>query len=170
MKHISLSLLLVVLFLFSCERYQFRKTDNHHIVNKTDKELVHVLYSNHVLIEQDSFVCHVHGKCDTTLEGTVSAITSVKRDTIGFSYGGFCVFNLTDTTSLYWKDSFGGYEYHTELIPKLFNCGNYKRIRDSNKRETNRIVNYYLTVDDTFINKMKKDSSMLERFSEYYRR
>ncbi len=50
MKRIMFGLgLLILLLFYSYEPYQLRKTDKHHIVNKVDKDIVHVLYKGRIV-------------------------------------------------------------------------------------------------------------------------
>lgn len=169
MKGIVFSIF-IFFILFGCTpRYQ-RITDNHHIVNQTNKEIIHILYCNHPLVKQDSFIYHVESKCDTTLEWTVSAITGIVTDYGYLTYNGFRVYNITDTTTIFWKDLWGGYEYDSESIPMIFNRSKGITEYNDKKNESIWITNYYLTINDTLLSLMKKDYSMLERFKEYYQK
>lgn len=58
-----------------------------------------------------------------------------------------------------------------ELIPSQ-NFLIYIMLVESSKfkKETNDIVEYYWTVNDSLLRTMQKDYSMLERFKEYYQK
>ena len=174
MKHIIFSLVILVL-LSSCEPWSTREINNHYIVNQTDKEIVHVLYSaDSIFINDeklDSLVFHVSAKCDTTLEWTVSAITGITSQHGYLCYNdGFSVYNITDTTSIFWKNIWGGYEYDKDPIPEIFRRSNGKDERDVTNKESIWVINYYLTVNDQLLSLMQKDYTMLERFKEYYQK
>jgi len=106
---------------YSCIIPDTRFTDHHYIVNLTDKEIVHVLYIDDSMIQYDSLSFHISGKCDTTLEWTLSALTGWEPDDYRLiGYKDFWVYNITDTTSLHWKVFERGYEYNSESIPEIF--------------------------------------------------
>ena len=172
MKHIIFSTLLIILVIvYSCEPSDTRVTDDHYIVNLTDKEIVHVLYINDPLIKDDSLVYQIKGRCDTTLEWTLSAITGYAQVYREIRYKDFWVYNMTDTTSLHWKDHRRGYEYDSEAIPEIFNhtSASYYE-KNWKEHELCWKGYYYLTINDTLLKLMKKDKSMLERFKEYYQK
>lgn len=169
MKHMIFSIV-ICLFLASCHEWDIRQTDYHYIVNQSNKEIVHILYSNHELIKEDSLVFQVHENSDTTLEWKVSEIVGVGEVVREFDYNGFCVFNLTDTTSFHWDGFFGRREYNTVAFSGFFSKSSVSTLSNYKLRETNWIKKYYLTVNDTLLNLMKKDYSMLERFKEYYQK
>ncbi len=169
MKRIIFSLLLL-LSLSGCELWNTREINNHYLVNETDKKIVHILYCSSSFLSQDSLEYYVNERCDTTLEWTVSAITGIVTEHGYLTYEGFRIYNITDTTSIYWKNFWGGYEYQGDAIPEIFNHSKGIESRDITNNEFIWTINYYLTVNDTLLSLMKKDSSMLERFKEYYKK
>lgn len=158
--------------MFSCSFYSQRTTDEHYITNSTDKDIVYIIYVDDALVKEDSLVCIVNGKTDTKHIWTLSFIfgTVVEGPKL-VNYEGFQVFNLNDTTSYKWEED----------IYMLWIAGKYRDLNifdvskgimqsDDIKRESNWLTKYYLTVNDTLLSLMKKDSSMLERFKEYYKK
>ena len=170
MKHIIFSFLIAVLILFcSCEAWSRRETNNHYIVNQSNKEIVHILYPEHPYIKEDSLVFQISNISDTTLEWKISEIPGFGDRSRPLGYVGSRLFNLTDTMSVY----FGNLNelfYGINPIPEFLNLYYVGRERSKCKRETNDIVNYYWTVNDSLLRTMQKDYSMLERFKEYYQK
>lgn len=170
MKHIIFSFLIAVLILFcSCDAVPVRQTDTYYIINQTDKAMVHVLYSAGNFDTEDkvdTLTFYVPTQCDTTFEWTISEVVGYVDLPCRMDYRGFHVYNITDTTSIFFEASFSGFAD----IPQIFK-GVYKgTIIDSKKHEQNDITNYYLTVNDHLLSLMQKDYSMLERFKEYYQK
>ena len=146
-------------------------TDSHYIINQTNKQIVHQLNLDIWSVEQDSLMYYANGFCDTTLEWKFSEITGVHKPRLYGSLGGytdFYVFNVSDTTSIHWKDFYLGYEFNTEQIPDIFYADYLDEVIDVNNNEIQWATNYYLTINDTLLLLMKKDYTMLERFKEYY--
>ena len=168
MKNIIFSVF-ICLFLVSCVEWTRKQTDYHYIVNQSNKKVVHILYSNHELIKEDSLVFQIHENTDTTLEWKVSAIVGFGENFSHLSYSSFRIYNLTDTTSNYWENFWGGYEYNN-TIPEILNKRDFGLESDNNKKETNKTIRYYWTINDTLLSLMKKDYSMIERFKEYYQK
>ena len=170
MKHIIFSFLIAVLILFcSCEAWRRSETNNHYIVNQYKKEIVHILYPEHPYIKEDSLVFQISNISDTTLEWKISEIPGFGDRSRPLGYVGSRFFNLTDTMSVY----FGNLNelfYGINPIPEFLNLYYVGRERSKCKRETNDIVNYYWTVNDSLLRTMQKDYSMLERFKEYYQK
>ena len=124
MKHIIFNLLLIITLLTACEPINQRATDNHYIINLTDKKIVHILNLDIRVVPEDSVVFNINGTCDTTLEWNFSQITGIHRATLYGSIGGyhdFYVYNISDTTSLHWQNFYGGYEPDAEKITEIFN-------------------------------------------------
>ncbi|MDD3078579.1 MAG: hypothetical protein PHH37_05695 [Paludibacter sp.] len=172
MKHIIFSLLLIVSLLTACEPMNQRTTDNHYMINLTNKKIVHVLNLDIRVVPQDSVVFKINGTCDTTLEWNFTQITGIHKPRLYGSLGSykdFYVYNISDTTSIHWQNFYGGYEPDAEQMTEIFNLQT-KEVIDSENNESNVITNYYLTVNDTLLKLMKKDYSMIERFKEYYQK
>ena len=171
MKHIIFSLSIAVLVLFcSCEVWNRRETNNHYIINQSNKEIVHILYTDHPLIKEDSLVFQISSISDTILEWKISEIVGFGEDVKEFDYNGFCVYNLTDTTLFRWNGYFGSTEINTETFSGFFSKGSVSTLSNNKLRETEWVTNYYLTVNDQLLSLMEKDYSMLERFKEYYQK
>ncbi len=171
MKHIIFSILIMITVLhYSCIIPDTRFTDHHYIVNLTDKEIVHVLYIDDSMIQYDSLSFHISGKCDTTLEWTLSALTGWEPDDYRLiGYKDFWVYNITDTTSLHWKVFERGYEYNSESIPEIFNIVESDiKERDWKENVMNRSIDFYLSVNNRLLSLMHKDTTMLQRFKDYY--
>ncbi|MDD3078575.1 MAG: hypothetical protein PHH37_05685 [Paludibacter sp.] len=168
MKHIIFSIF-ICLFLASCVEWTRKQTDYHYIINQSNKEIVHILYSDHELVA-DSFVSQIHENSDTTLEWEVSEVVGVGEVVREFDYNSFYIFNLTDTSSFHWEGVFGRHEYNTVVFSDFFSKSSVSTLSNNKLRETNWITKYYLTVNDTLLSLMTKDYSMLERFKEYYQK
>jgi len=170
MKHIIFNMLLIVTLITACEPMNQRATDNHYIINMTNKKIIHLLYLDIRSIQQDSVMFNIDGTCDTILEWNFSQITGIHKPRLYGSLGSykdFYVYNISDTTSIHWQNFYSGYEPGNEQITDIFKLYT-KEVIDSENNEFNAITNYYLTVNDTLLKLMKKDYSMLERFKEYY--
>jgi len=171
MKHIIFNLLVIIFVLPSCDPPSQRITNNHYITNETNKQIVHKLFIDDSLIKEDSLVFSVNGLSDSLFEWEV---TCVKGNVINggsvINYSSFVIYNITDTTSLLWKDFYRGYELNMQKLPQYFRSDNGTSVYDKNKHEDNWIVNYYLTINDSLLLLMKKDYTMLDMFKEYYKK
>ena len=129
------------MFLASCNEWERRQTDYHYIVNHSKKEIVHILYSNHVLLK-DSFFFQVGEKNDTILEWIISEPIGIGEVVREFDYNGFFVFNLTDTTSFRWDGFFGRHEINIVAFSGFLSKSSVSTISNYKLRETNWLTKY----------------------------
>jgi hypothetical protein len=158
----------------SCIRdvYQ-RYTDYHYITNTTGKPIIHELigpsnYSSYG-IEKDTFQFYSSGLVNTPeLEWKISGVVGVKREHIPavIAYKSFNTYNIQDTTSLHWKYFLGGYDEPNIKYPQyIYDEYGGQTCTDT---ECNKVLNYYLIVNDSLLLLMQKDYTMLDKFKEYY--
>jgi hypothetical protein len=137
----------------------------------SEKKIVHELICDSEDVKEDTFRFYSNGLSKKTeFEWMISCIVgkATEHTAAVISYSSFYVYNISDTSSLYWKSFFGGYDNPNIRYPHYF----YREAggETSDEKEFNRITNYYLVVNDSLLLLMQKDYSLLDKFSEYYDR
>jgi hypothetical protein len=168
---IFMVLIFIIVKICACnESKDQRLTDNHYIINTTGKKIVHELVCISQYVDADTFLFYSSGEINQPeLEWVVSCIVGkAGAHTLTLiSYSSFCLYNINDTSSLYWKYFFGGYDNPQDKYPQYLDGGVNGR-QEENEKEYVKTVDFHLTVSDSLLLLMRKDYSMLERFSDYY--
>jgi hypothetical protein len=166
-KSILITVVLVVMS--SCIRdvYQ-RYTDYHYITNTTGKPIIHELigYDDYG-IDKDTFLFYSSGLNNKLeLEWKISCVVGLIRAHIPvmIGYKSFHTYSIEDTTALHWKYASDGFK-DPHSPPYFYDEYGGETCTDT---ECNRVLNYYLTVNDSLLLLMQKDYAMLDKFKEYY--
>jgi hypothetical protein len=176
---VPISILAAMLLFVSCDWDIFnlvksineRLTDYHYIINPSGKKIVHELPFGVPLEHRDSTLryCSDGSNTQEELEWIVSYVVGLTKEhtqaAIGYT-APFCLYNVSDTTSLHWYNYWTGIEYDSTKVfcPFYWKHGG----ETSDEKERNWITNYYLIVNDSLLSLMQKDYTMLEKFKEYY--
>ena len=131
----------------------------HYFTNKTGKRLVHELIYDYDrnFVNYDTVRFFSDGlTTETEFEWEIIAIQHPNSKDA--HYRNTYIYCIDDTVSLLWHGL-----YYYELDSNYFES----ILIEINKRKE-RIIEYYLTIDDSIVSTMQKDYSMLEKFSEYY--
>ena len=166
----SILIVAVLVITSSCIRdvYQ-RYTDYHYITNATEKPIIHELigFDDYDGIEKDTFQFYSSRLTNTPeLEWKISCVVGLIRAHIPvmIDYRSFHVYSIEDTTALHWKYASDGFN-DPHIPPYFYHEYGGETCSDT---ECNRVLNYYLNVNDSLLLLMQKDYAMLDKFKEYY--
>jgi hypothetical protein len=147
-----------------------RLTDCHYMINGTGKKIVHELICISKYVDEDTFRFYSNGVVNQPeLEWVISCIVGKAgpHTPTMINYSSFSLYNISDTSFLYWKYFSGGYDNPQDKYPQYFDGGVNGR-SENNETETVWTVDFHLTVTDSLLLLMQKDYTMLHKFSEYY--
>ena len=150
------------------EIYQ-RYTDYHYITNTTGKLIIHEIigFDDYDGIDRDTFQFYSSGLINTPeLEWEISCVVGLigAHIPVMIDYRSFHTYSIEDTTALHWKYASDGFA-DPHIPPYFYHEYGGKTCSDT---ECNRVLNYYLIVNDSLLSLMQKDYSILEKFKEYY--
>ena len=146
-----------------------RLTNYHYMINPTGKRIIHELTFGVPNEYRDSTLSYYSNGTNTReeLEWKVSYVVGVgPHSQAAIDYKApFYFYNIDDTTVLYRDKYWNDHEDYIKIFTP-FHLWSEPII--CNDEECDHIAKIYLTISDSLLSLMRKDYTMLDKFSEYY--
>lgn len=141
------------------------------LINKTDKQLTHILHTN---VGVDT----ITSKGMDSLGVTLMRITKSESGLFGMGHNRAplvevqyeVTYNLTDTTKLEYSISYCDYAQDGTTVEDSIYASKMIFILDELSTDANPIINAKWYFDNDVLNIMTKDYSMLNLFKDYYQK